>query len=213
MDVNDANGAPFAVVQTGAGALNGTATAAELAALNAADGTSTAASLNVSHGTGGTCATSLAPGSSCLIGVRFAPVGAGTFPETFTLNYNDGVGAVFVPRPMTGDGALPASLTISDGPTYDYQIQATGSITDYTFTITNGGAVSAIAMADAGGLALPFTFTGAGYPGANGTCGVSLASLATCDIEVAYEPTGVGTQNDTIDIQYNDGVVLQNDRK
>jgi hypothetical protein len=54
-------------------------------------------------------------------------------------------------------------------------------------------------------LAAPFSFTGGTFPGTAGTCATSLAALASCDIDVTYAPTTVGTAAATITIAYHDG--------
>ena len=56
----------------------------------------------------------------------------------------------------------------------------------------------------------PFAFTGAGYPGTNGDCGASLASGASCDVEVQWVPAGTGLQAQTMTINYDDGTGATN---
>src|SRR6185312_10271346 len=90
-------------------------------------------------GTGGTCGATLAGGSSCTMVVTFAPSGTGSTSQTLAVNYTDGVAAQTSQRNITGTAANPASITISDGPTYDYGTQPNGSSTDHAFTLTNSG--------------------------------------------------------------------------
>src|SRR5690606_5153799 len=55
----------------------------------------------------------------------------------------------------------------------------------------------------------PFTYVGGAYPGTLGNCGASLASLASCDLHVQFNPSGVGLVTDTIVMNYNDGAAAQ----
>ena len=160
-------------------------------------------------GTGGNCGASLIAGGTCTIVVDFTPSAVGTFPDTIVLDYNDGATAQTANRDVTGAGAL-AVIAISDGPTYDYGTHAPSTNHTKTFTLTNSGAIGATALADAGGLAAPYSFKGATYPGTGGTCGTTLAAAATCNIVVDFDPTAAGTFNDIIDVSYNDGQAAQN---
>ena len=161
-------------------------------------------------GTGGDCGLTLGAGASCTIVVQFTPVALGAFADTIDFSYNDGAAVQSSTRDIQGTGAAPASLALSESDPYDYLDQAIGSSTPHLFTLSNAGGVTAVSIADTGALAAPFTFTGAGYPGTNGTCGATLAAAANCLVEVAYEPSGAGVSNDTINLSYNDGIVGQN---
>ena len=108
-------------------------------------------------------------------------------------------------RGVQGTGGSPASLTISDGATYNYGTQATGSNTDKTFTVTNSGAVSATSVSDGGTLAAPYAYKGGSYPGTGGTCGASVAAAGTCTVVVTYSPSAVGVTNSTLTLNYNNG--------
>lgn len=159
-------------------------------------------------GVGGDCSTSLNVSTSCLIVIDYAPAGAGVHSDGIDVTFYDGVVTSTVTAGIQGTGAAPASLSISDGPTYDFGTQANGSNTDFTFVITNSGGVAATALSGTG-LAAPYSFKGGSYPGTGGTCGVSLGAAAGCSIVVTYSPTTVAVHNDTMDINYNNGVTGQ----
>jgi hypothetical protein len=158
-------------------------------------------------GTSGTCGATLAAGASCTIVVAFSPTTTVTSPATLTLGYNDGAAAQSATRPLTGTGAAPALLAISDGPTFDYGIAANGSTHSHTFTVTNGGGVAASNVAG-GFIGAPFAYAGLIYPGTNGTCGTSLAAGATCTVVVSFAPTVSGPAGAALTLTYNDGAVI-----
>ena len=96
--------------------------------------------------------------------------------DTIDINYDNGVGAVVSSRDVTGTGANPAVLAISDGPTYDYGNVTVGATATQTFTVDNTGGVIATSLADGLGLAAPYTFLGGTYPGTGGTCATTLTN-------------------------------------
>ncbi len=158
-------------------------------------------------GTGGTCSATIAVGT-CTVVVTYAPTANGNLSVTLQLDYSDTVNSQSTTRAMTGTAVDPASLSISDGATYDYGSVARGSTNDKTFTITNGGGVSATSMSGSG-LSAPYTFNGGTYPGTGGTCSTSLSASGTCTIVVRYAPTSNGNTTATVTISYNDGVTSQ----
>jgi hypothetical protein len=112
--------------------------------------------------------------------VTFSPAATGVFTDTIVISYTDGVAAQTSNRDLTGTGHTVANLTISDGPgNYDFGTQATTSVTQKTFTVSNSGTATATALADGGTLGGMFAFKGGTYPGTGGTCGASLAGGAT----------------------------------
>ncbi len=159
-------------------------------------------------GTGGTCTTTLATSASCTVVVEFSPTVSGTFTAGLSMQYNDGSGAQVEVRDMTGATSAVASLSISESEPFNFGNHTIGSITTHTFTVTNSGSGVATTINEIG-LAAPFTFAGGAFPGSSGTCTTNLASAASCDIEVEFSPTSLGTFNDTIEIAYNDGIAAQ----
>jgi alpha-tubulin suppressor-like RCC1 family protein len=157
-------------------------------------------------GTGGTCNTTLAAGGTCTIVVGFVPTSVGTFDETLTVSANDGLGVVSVTRGLHGIVTLPATLSISDGPTYDFGSKVASSTTDKTFVITNTGSATATTITGTG-LSAPLTFKGGTFPGTGGNCTATLAAAATCTVVVRFAPTVAGVTTQTMTINYNDGGV------
>ena len=159
-------------------------------------------------GTGGTCAPSLSAGGNCTLVITFSPVGTGLASDTIDLSYQDGAGPQNTTRDVQGTGVNAASLTISDGPTYDFGTHGLGSNIDHTFIVTNTGGATATTMGGSG-LAAPFNFKGGSYPGAGGTCATTLAPAGSCNVVVTYSPTTSAVHNDTLQIDYNDGTGVQ----
>lgn len=104
------------------------------------------------------------------------------------------------------DDALTAALEITESPLYDFGAVTTGTSSDKTFTITNGGIVAATNIE---GLELdaPYSYKGGVFPGTGGTCGVSLDIDATCDVVLSFEPTAAVESTDTLYVRYYNGTV------
>ena len=155
-------------------------------------------------GTGGTCGTTLANGSQCTIAIEFNPTLVGIYNDQFQIDYFDGANNQSVIVNITGVGAPPADLTISDGPTFDYGQVAVNGQLNHIFTVQNIGGVDATGM-NGLGLIPSFDFEGGLYPGLTGDCGLVLAAGDTCQIVVTYTPQALGPHSDTIEIDYFDG--------
>lgn len=98
--------------------------------------------------------------------------------------------------------ASTATLTVSDGPSYNFGYVTSGASATKTFTITNTGTGPAT-FPQAPNIVAPFTISG-------NTCGSTLSSAAICTIDVTYSPTATGISNATLNIPYHDGIVSQN---
>ena len=159
-------------------------------------------------GTGGTCGSTLNASLSCTVVASFHPTTTGSFSATLSLGYYDGANSQTATRPVQGTGATAASLTISDGPTYNYGTVANGASVDKSLTITNGGGVGATSLAGSG-LSAPYTFKGGSFPGTGGSCLTTLAASQTCTIVVNYNPTTIATSNQTVQVNYFDGLAAQ----
>ncbi len=154
-------------------------------------------------GTGGTCGASIS--ASCTLVVTYNPTIAGSSSNTLTLTYSNGlVGGQTATRAIQGNAINPATLSISDGPMYDYGTLATGTSTDKTFTVTYSGGVAATGLAGSG-LAAPFSFKGGSYPGTGGTCGASIS--ANCTVVINYAPSVTGLSSNTLTLTYNNGLI------
>src|SRR5690606_23887343 len=127
---------------------------------------------------------------------------------TIEIDYFDGVNTQTGLRDLTGTGVVPAFLTITDAPIYNYGTMAVGSTSFHVFTLDNIGGAPSTAMSEVG-LAAPYQFVGGAYPGTGGTCGATLANGSQCDLVVEFAPSAIGAFNDQIQLDYFDGAALQ----
>lgn len=100
--------------------------------------------------------------------------------------------------------APPASLTLSDGPTYNFGDVTSGASKDKALTVTNSGGQSATTVTGAA-LTAPFSFKGGSYPGTGGTCSATILASASCTVVVTFTPSSATTSNGTVTLNYNDG--------
>jgi hypothetical protein len=108
--------------------------------------------------------------------------------------------------PPTTDGGM-SLLTISDGPTYDFGVLATGAQTSHVFTVTNEGDAEATGLD--GSVAAPFALQG-GFPG-GGTCGGSLAAGTSCTVGVTFAPVILGLHAATLTVGHVEGPAATRD--
>ena len=156
---------------------------------------------------GGTCTTAgvIAPSDSCTVVIDYLPVTAAISNGIFTLDYNDGADPQSVTRGVTGTGADPAVLTLSEVDTFTFGDVAVGGSNAHTFTLTNGGDFSATGLTGAA-FTNEYRFRDTGtFPGFGGTCTSSLSPGASCNLVVEFIPTAAGVQDDTIAVSYDDG--------
>ncbi len=125
----------------------------------------------------------LAPSSSCLIEVVFAPTRSGDISAI--LQVSTGVGAT-----LTGAGELPGDVRLTPT-TKDFQgIPVNGASTAQTFTVSNqGSAATGLLSVNLAG-ADPGQFT----IDSDGCSGTSLAATATCAIVARFLPTSAGNK-------------------
>lgn len=164
-------------------------------------------------GAGGTCTQELEAEQSCTIVLNFLPRDEELYSQTLQLTYSGGTSQQSLTHAVLGTGSRNLGLLlISDGVAYDFGAVTVGSTKAHTFTITNtgGGIASELEAID---LTQPFGFVGGTYPGTAGTCGASLAPGATCDIQIEFSPSTVGSVTETIQIQYSDGYFIQTTRR
>lgn len=156
-------------------------------------------------GTGGTCGPFIGPTNSCTIVVTYSPASAGSDSASLDFMYDNGVstGLTFS-LPLDGNAIVPAVLTISDGPSYDFGNVGFGTTPSHTFTVSNSGGLTATTM-NASALGGTFTFKGGSYPGTGGNCGANLSAASTCTVVVDFKPLAITSFSDTLTITYNDG--------
>jgi hypothetical protein len=159
---------------------------------------------------GGGCGTTLAVGASCALIVRFAPVAGGDFSASAAVTYDDGSGGprAGAARALSGHGVDGALLAITDWPDggdsggNPFQYGTWGIPVDHAFTVMNVGNKTATSMAGIAPAA-PFSWKGGTYPGAGGTCSLTLAAGASCTIVVTF--SGASTASSSVGISYADG--------
>ncbi len=164
-------------------------------------------------GTGGTCGNQLAEGEVCTIEIEFFPLTEGYFTDNLLVTFNNGSRSITLNHGLAATASEElAQLTISNGPFFDFGMIPLGNPQTQLFTVTNVGGDDATNIAEVG-LALPFQFVGGVYPGTNGDCGISLAASDSCQLDLEFSPIAEGPANDIIEIQYLDGVNLQEVRR
>jgi hypothetical protein len=155
-----------------------------------------------------TCSgTRLAPGSHCDILLRFAPLSAGTFMDSFDIPSSDpdhpeiavgvlgsGTFAVPVPHMVVTDSVAPVDDRIVPFGTLNLSTASTRTI-----TIANDGTVNLVVgqIGQAYPLTGPFSMTSA-------CSGQSIAPSQTCTFTVGFHPDSPGTFSSAFDIPSND---------
>ncbi len=146
-----------------------------------------------------TCSSqTLAPSTSCTFVVRFAPVGTGTFSDSFDIPSNDPASPATISVYGTGtiagpDIALSSSLV-------SFAELPISSTTTQSIEIANNGvsplAIGTMALADS--LTAPFSIV-------NDNCSDQiLAASSTCNFDIQFAPDTQGNFNDSFDIPSDD---------
>lgn len=137
-----------------------------------------------------TCGAAIPAGSSCTVGVVFAPTAVGTRNATLTASATPGG---TLTASLTGTGAARALLSISPA-TFDFGsvIEGTNSA-DQTFTLTNTGlGTSGLVTLGIGGTD-PASFVQDAT-----TCGPKLAIGGSCTISAHFAPAGARIYDATL---------------
>ena len=139
----------------------------------------------------GTCGTSLASGSTCTIGVEFAPIDPGSYGGTVVIS------GFTVTLSGTGFSApiatvTPASIAFGD------VLTGSTATTDLTMSNTGNAALDGIAVGTLGD----------GFSRQGGTCDVSLAAGASCTITVEFAPTTAQFYGGTVEITATNATVI-----
>ena len=156
-------------------------------------------------GTGGTCATALAGGASCTIGVSFSPTAIGPQNDRLEIGYFNGASNLSVVRDMVATVNFPANIVVAGPSPIVFSPTALSSTNTYLLNLVNTGGTVASNLSNAA-LTAPFDFPGGGFPGTNGNCGATLNVGSTCVVELTYTPTTSGSHADTFGLNYLDGV-------
>ncbi len=134
--------------------------------------------------TGNSCPTTLAAGASCTTGIVFKPSTTGNETSALTLS-STSAGAVSAVVPLSGTG-VPAG-TIFANPT----VLGFGSV-----TVGQSGPTQTVTLQNAGATTfsgLGFTVSG-DYSVLSNSCGTTLASTASCTLNVSFAPSQAGTR-------------------
>ena len=148
---------------------------------------------------GGTCGATLAAGSSCTIGVAFAPAAAGSRSGSLSISHS-GLSTA-VPIGLSGTGAATAQATVAlDASALAFGNQAVGVASSArTVTVSNTGAAG-------------LSFSSIGVSGAaaadfatSGSCavGTAVAAGATCSVSVRFTPAATGSRAATLTLASN----------
>ena len=137
------------------------------------------------------CGLSVAPGAACSIIVTFTPTATGAQTGNLTVVDNAAGGSQVVSLTGTGAGApsvtlSPTSLTFSNR-----AVDTSSAAQSITLTNTGAGPLTIISVATTGD-----------YSQTN-SCGGSVASNATCKINVAFTPTATGVRHGTVVVTDN----------
>ena len=137
-----------------------------------------------------TCGGQIAAGSSCTVGVAFAPSAPGSRTATLTATASPGGSDTAA---LSGTGAAKALLAISP-PTFDYGQVADGATSAVeSYTVTNTG------LAASGKLTVGIAGTDAADFGLDSTtCGAKLAVGASCTAQVQFTPAAAGLADATL---------------
>ena len=163
-------------------------------------------------GTGGDCPDGGPLGAlgTCNIGVEFSPGSTGAHADTIEIDYFDGVAPQTATRDVSGTGAFPALLTISESDPYDFGMLEVGSSSTHSFTVQNFGGVAAVFSDTDFSLGTThFDWVGGSFPGTGGNCLGSVPGSGNCTIFVEFAPSAGGDHTNTIELDYDDGVATQ----
>lgn len=144
---------------------------------------------------GGNCGSTLAAGTSCTVGVVFAPTTTGARSGSLSISHNGLSTPVQIALAGTGAAAAPQAGLSVNSSALDFGTQAVGSSSAArTATLTNTGTA-------------PLNFSAITLGGAQtadfsqgGTCavGTPLAVGGTCTVSATFTPTAAGARTATL---------------
>ncbi|MCC6194093.1 MAG: choice-of-anchor D domain-containing protein, partial [Burkholderiales bacterium] len=149
----------------------------------------------------GTCsAATLNAGASCTVIFTFSPSAAAPVSATDTITG----GGSTMPIALAGVGTAAAAASLSASPTsLAFGTVAQGaSSTPQRVTLTNTGNAAADGLTLSNGNAAEFVVS-------SNTCGTSLAAGASCSLNVAYTPTGIGIDTSTLTFAHTGGPAVE----
>jgi hypothetical protein len=125
----------------------------------------------------------LAPGGTCSVRPRFSPSSSGAMAATLTI---DGGVAGSASILLSGTGAPPAILSTQPY-AFSFNVVEFGQPATETFTLLNSGVDIMVQSISVGG-----SLSGGAFSVASTTCVGALASNASCDITVEFNPQTFG---------------------
>ena len=148
---------------------------------------------------GGTCGSSLAPSSSCTVGVAFTPTAVGSRTSTLSISHSGLTTPVTIALSGTGAAAPQATVSLS-ATSLSFGNQVTGVAgTAQTVTVSNTGtaALNFTGIALSGSAAADFAL--------GGTCavGTAVAASGKCTVTARFTPSAVGSRAASLAIASN----------
>jgi hypothetical protein len=153
-----------------------------------------------------TCTATLASGASCSVAVAFAPT-VGSSGETLTGSLaisapsESALGTAPTAVALSGTVDLPPTLAASPQLVVNFPVTSVGlAAVQQTVTVSNAGTSGSLTGVY---VTLPQTTQALGYSIFSSNCGtvttpITLASGATCSIQVGFTPTASGVLNGTL---------------
>lgn len=147
---------------------------------------------------GGTCGSSLAAGSSCTLGVVFAPTAAGSRSGTLHIQHSGISTPVNIALRGTASAATQASVSLSAS-SLNFGSQTVGASSSRSLTVSNTGN-AALALSS-----LTLSGTAAADFSTSGSCsaGASVAAGASCSLTVSFSPSAAGSRSASLALASN----------
>ncbi len=104
---------------------------------------------------------------------------------------------------------VPAKLSFSDMPWYDFGDHNVLSFSEKTIQIANSGGGTATDFRGSFYLSVHFAFKGGRFPGDGGTCKDSLKAGDACAVVITFIPQYPGQFEQPLSILFHDGIMNQ----
>ena len=157
-------------------------------------------------GSSGNCGTTIASGQSCRMTVIFNPSADGTFSNTLTLTYNNGVSSsVNTSVNLIAQSLTLGDLVVSQAPAYDFGQVVVHGLKSVTLNVSNSGGSDALNVNPS--INSPFNFKGGSFPGTGGTCTSAINAGSSCTVVVDFSPTTVGVISGNLTFNYKTALV------
>jgi hypothetical protein len=139
--------------------------------------------------------TSVAPGDSCAIKVRFTPSAAGQRSGSLSISHNAPGGPIAVVLTGVGSGNAPVTGPIgaASPQSLTFGAQAVGSPASLNITLANSGSADLSVT----GISIEGDFT------QTNNCGSTVTAGSNCAITVTFTPTALGTRTGRVIISDN----------